>query len=304
MQRIISHIEYLLDKHECVIIPGFGAFINRYQPAVIDVINHTIKAPCRVLSFNAELTHDDGLLASSYARALSIPYTTATSLISNDVELIKSNIGNAGEVQFGSIGRITVGADSRLIFSQELSTFATTGLSNIQLEPEHQEEKNKTAAVLPAPQRYNKTLHRIMRYAAMLVILFGVGIILSTPLVSITDDAAVMQASLCPIQTAAPDPIIEQEIIPEFLIAEPKEQEPVPATVSTHDNYCLVIASLATLDQANQFIAEAGSDAIGMFEYNGRYRVYATTGPDAASVRDEQIESRYIGAWPCAMPRE
>ena len=184
MQRIVSHIEYLLDRHECVIIPGLGAFINRYQPAVIDAVNHTIKAPCQVVSFNAELTHDDGLLASSYARALTIPYTTASSLMNDDIELLKSNLNNAGELQIGSIGRIRVGEDETLVFTRTEALFSTSGLTAVSIEPEINEEKTVETIELPAPHRYSTAVHRVMRYAAMLVILLGVGIVLSTPLVS------------------------------------------------------------------------------------------------------------------------
>lgn len=302
MQRIVSHIEYLLDRHECVIVPGFGAFISSYKPASIDTVNHTIMPPHRAISFNAELTHDDGLLASSYARALSIPYTAAVAAINEDVEFIKSVLNDGGEFRIGLLGNIHVENNSQLIFSPESSTFTSAGLKGISLEVKAKEELPVAVTELQAPTRYNRTIHRIMRYAAMLVILFGVGIVLSTPLTSNTESSNVIQASLCPIETSTATTEPEDVFIPEFLISEPQIEEPeiIPAT----DNYCLVIASLATIEQANRFVSQAGNDAMGMFESNGRYRVYALTGPDAASVRNEQLEARYSGAWPCAMPRD
>lgn len=303
MQRLVSHIEYLLDRHECVIIPGVGAFISSYRPASIDATGLIIMPPRYELSFNAELRHDDGLLASSYSRALSVSYTAACSLISRDVELLKSSLADAGEVTLGRLGRFTLEDKTTIVYHHNDSVLWNDGLQNVSLKADTEEnvvsETKKAPILLEAPARYPNTIHRIMRYAAMLVILLGVGIVLSTPLTVDPDSETVVQASLSPVSVVAS--LTEPETRPELLIAQPVQQE---TEISVpHDNYCLVIASLANRAQAEQFMAEAGNDAAGMFESDGRYRVYAATGPDIASVRNEQFEDRYPGAWVCAMTK-
>ena len=262
-----------------------------------------VTPPRRELSFNAEINHDDAMLASSYSRALSVSYTAACSLVSRDIELLKSSLADAGEVTLGNLGTLRLEAETTVVFHHNESVLAGDGLLKINLAPVADEETTEQPTgepvILEAPSRFSRTVHQVMRYAAMLILLLGVGIVLSTPLAVDNDNNNVVQASLNPLSLVAAEP--EPEQIPELLIAQPAVD--TQGTIAPIDNYCLVIASLANLDQARQFMAEAGDDAAGMFEADGRYRVYAVTGPDVASVRNEQLEDRNPGAWVCAMNR-
>ena len=65
MFSIIEHIEYLISDHDCVVVPGLGAFIAQYIHAEIDLERGVILPPRRVLSFNAAVCHNDGVLAGS-----------------------------------------------------------------------------------------------------------------------------------------------------------------------------------------------------------------------------------------------
>ncbi len=302
MERIVSHIEYLLDHHECVIIPGFGAFISRYEPARIDTSKGVITAPGRTIMFNNELKHDDSLLASSYARATGMPYTTACAKLSEDVTMLRCILDSNGEVNIGAIGTLYVDHEGSVIFTPSDSTYVNHGLHDIKLAIENHTDTIPDVVETCAPRRYNSTIHRVMRYAAMLVILLGTGIVLSTPLTT-PGREHVVKASVCLIETAPTNEHFETEDnVPEFLIAEPRPKSVEPE--SPRDNYCLVIASLANIEQARQFMAQTGGTAIGMFESNGRYRVYARTGASVADVIDHHLEEKYPGAWPCAMPAE
>ena len=61
MKDLNVYIEELLYKHQCVIIPKFGAFIsNRKSAKMAD--DKTFDPPKRELSFNASLNSNDGLL--------------------------------------------------------------------------------------------------------------------------------------------------------------------------------------------------------------------------------------------------
>lgn len=322
MQRLIEHIEYLLDGHDCVVVPGFGAFIKRHLSATIDEATGRIMPPRSEVSFNNEISFDDGLLASSYSRALGIPYTGAVARIADDVAMLKAYIDRLGEVVMGSLGVVSNVADT-FKFQPANSVAACGGLrehSLIEVEVVKVAEK---PVVLPAPGRYARRVHSVMKYAAMIVILLGLGILFSTSLVYNGSENVVM-ASMNPIKSANvaestfPQVAVE-EIIPELFIALPQETaveetaaiadevevtEPKvakEADESTHE-FCLVIASLATAEQANQFLERAGDDAKGVFEINGRYRVYGATGQTAADVMKSSLRERYVDAWPCRLP--
>lgn len=301
MERIISHIEYLLDHHECIVIPGLGAFIKCYEPARIDVARGIITAPRSSITFNCEIRHDDGLLASSYARSMSVPYTTAAATLSEDVMILKSLLNNNGTARVGDIGTLNTDSEGLLVFEPTDSTYTNSGLRDIKAKTETEADNVVNTTVLESPERYDNTFRRVMRYAAMLVILLGVGIVLSTPLTT-PDRENVVKASICPIEITTAIEIPAYGSYPEFLIAEPHTESTEPEM--PRDKYCLVIASLANYEQAQQFISQAGNDASGLFESNGRYRVYAKTGASVADVTDTRLEEKYPGAWPCAMPTE
>ena len=65
MISVLDHIEYLTHKHDCVIVPGFGAFISRNSCVKY---NGMISAINRNISFNASVDYNDGLLISSLMR--------------------------------------------------------------------------------------------------------------------------------------------------------------------------------------------------------------------------------------------
>ena len=72
MFSITEHIEYLMTRHDCVAIPGWGAFIANYNIARYDEEREVMEHPCRTLGFNAGVDHNDGLLVNSIMRSASV----------------------------------------------------------------------------------------------------------------------------------------------------------------------------------------------------------------------------------------
>ena len=68
-----------------------------------------------------------------------------------------------------------------------------------------------------------------------------------------------------------------------------------------NDRYCLVVASLATQEEAERFIARNSKLQLGVLPKDGRYRVYAATGTTAAGAQSAAAElaDRYPDAWVC-----
>ena len=59
---IVKYISELLYDHECVIVPEFGAFISKENPATLDYANHRLTPPSKEVVFNGQLVADDGVL--------------------------------------------------------------------------------------------------------------------------------------------------------------------------------------------------------------------------------------------------
>ena len=72
---LTSYITTLLSDNDTVIIPGFGAFISVYKPAVIK--ENEIIPPGKELKFFPEIKNNDNLLAMQIARAKKISYDDA-----------------------------------------------------------------------------------------------------------------------------------------------------------------------------------------------------------------------------------
>ena len=68
MFSIIEHIEYLITCHDCVVVPGWGAFIANYDASTYDATKNVMARPRRSIGFNASVSHNDGLLAQSLMR--------------------------------------------------------------------------------------------------------------------------------------------------------------------------------------------------------------------------------------------
>ncbi len=110
--QLAPHIELLLTEHDCVVVPAFGAFILQQSGARMD--GERLMAPHTVVGFNAQLTHDDGLLTSAYARTARVKYPVAKKMVAEDVASLRAMLGRTS-VALGRIGTFQM-IDDRMVF--------------------------------------------------------------------------------------------------------------------------------------------------------------------------------------------
>jgi nucleoid DNA-binding protein len=103
--KIAKHIQDLLYRYECVILPGFGAFLSQKEPASINKENRTFYPPKKVVSFNSQLRKNDGLLANYIAEVQKISYTASVKIIANFVKKLEESFKEDGKVELENIGR-------------------------------------------------------------------------------------------------------------------------------------------------------------------------------------------------------
>lgn len=104
MYSISMHIEYLLLRHDCVVVPGFGAFINVRHAARYDEGMRCWLPMTREVRFNGSLKHDDGLLANSFARKNEISFETGRNLLEKEIKDLRHQLEEDGEVTIGNLG--------------------------------------------------------------------------------------------------------------------------------------------------------------------------------------------------------
>ena len=112
MKSIISHIEYLLQRSDCLILPGIGALITEYIPARIDEQEGVIYPPQKRLSLNSAIRHDDGMLATSIARTESIKFEEARLVMQDMLDSLRDTLNTEGEVSLGRIGILKLNSDN------------------------------------------------------------------------------------------------------------------------------------------------------------------------------------------------
>jgi len=205
VENLHLHLEYLLRRHECVTVPGLGAFIVTEKPARFDFENGKILPPCREISFNSALRHDDGLLASSYARKESVSFEEGRLMANRAVERFTALIRKERGAAVGNVGQLTIGDEDRLTFTPWLTADERSrllGMEPLELrrptngdvmradvaeqvaDSEGSPEK-KTAESEPTNKKYDKYYHfKIRKHlvhgvaAAMLVALVAISVLI------------------------------------------------------------------------------------------------------------------------------
>ncbi|MCM1331658.1 MAG: hypothetical protein NC248_03515 [Bacteroides sp.] len=294
MNSITRHIEYLILRHDCVIVPELGAFIAQYSPARIDETTGVILPPSRLLSFNCEVSHNDGLLAASIARATSMTFDRASASIADQVAALKSQIDNGGEYAVGRLGILRGNQEGNLEFEPFTATAISprlVGLPTFTLTPFEVSAKPEEAQKRGFISRTGKAA---LRAAASVAVLLGLGLMLSTPVIEHRSELATFGKSLT-FSAKAPEKIVIENPrqVLSFACPDPanavaavapkpqKEVKPLPQKQTqevTDDSYFLIVASLPSRSKAEEYIAAHPGNNLNILASEDRYRIYAASG--------------------------
>lgn len=113
---IAAHIGQLVLQHECVIIPGLGAFLTNYHAAEINPRQYSIQPPKRNLVFNAQLNSNDGLLAHYLSQRMNIPYKTSMLLLEVFATYCQRDLSEGKQIAFGDLGVLDMNSHHKLEF--------------------------------------------------------------------------------------------------------------------------------------------------------------------------------------------
>jgi CCDC81-like prokaryotic HU domain 1/CCDC81-like prokaryotic HU domain 2 len=114
-----KHIARLLYKHDCVVVPNFGAFLTHYQSATLDAVSGAIVPPTKTLSFNTALNHNDGLLANAIAQQDAIAFADALQYIQHFTRTWQHDLSLQGILSIHKVGRFISDAQGRVQFLPE-----------------------------------------------------------------------------------------------------------------------------------------------------------------------------------------
>jgi len=134
--NIWTLVKNLLHNYNCVIVPGLGGFIAHPKSADIDPISGVINPPFKHITFNAQLTLNDGLLVTQVADYLKINYIDAIKIL--DIEILNFNqlLKSNSPFQINELGSFALNTSGNLLFTPEKSAnflIQSFGLESVKL---------------------------------------------------------------------------------------------------------------------------------------------------------------------------
>ncbi len=313
---ITAFVRELMFSHDCVIVPGFGGFIGNYSPAHIDKASGTFYPPVKMISFNRNLNHNDGLLAGKISASLSVNYGDARAHIEKFTADIKKKLDNGEKVVFDNIGTFHNNQEGSIQFEPDRT--ANYHLDSYGLEPFHcmpiegydvRKQIIKHTGKGPVKQL---PLRKILWRAAIIIPLLSA--IVAVPLKTDIFKPRMEVSTMNPLVTAEFEhnklAVDESSKKPETGISSlpVEEEKPVQETVSapvsvpSGNKYQLITGSFRSEENARKqvaILAGEGFEAEIITAGNGFYRVSALVCDDLATAekKREELLSGFPAAW-------
>lgn len=311
MEQLALHIEYLLLRHDCVILPGFGAFINARCAAHYNPFTDRWIPMTKEVRFNQAVNHDDGLVANSYARKYSLTFHEARTLLNSDIKELRYLIENDGEVSLGRLGYISAGDENTIRFSpfqtaeqtnRELGFVSVGTQLNSQEFSDNANEKRAERS-LDFDRNYyipvNKTAAKV---AASLLLVFIVAISALMPSSGRMEED---QASVVPVNA-----LIDSAAMP--MVQEPKEVYESQDSVPGNDNlipensikkYYLIVGTFRSEREAQKYINLNNGEESDLILVPSKtlFRVASASSNDKSELitelNSDSFKSRYTEGW-------
>lgn len=181
--QIEKHISDLLYRYQCVTVPGFGAFLTETVSAHVTGSASSFFPPKKVVSFNANVKNNDGLLANHVALQEKMSYELAVIKIGDVVNEWTYLLQNRNRVVLKNIGEISVNNEMNWVFeptntinyltdSFGLTPFVSPEITREVLKQEVEALEEK-APIIFTPER--KKDYSYLKYAAIFVVMLGAG---------------------------------------------------------------------------------------------------------------------------------
>lgn len=134
---IANHIEKLLFLHDALTIPSFGAFTARPTVAQADYAGGTVVPPSKTLTFNENITIDDGLLIQDVAKTNGVSSEQARQTVQAFVDNIQEMLNRREIVTLPGIGRLYKNYVQKIQFLPDAANFnaESFGLPPLQFSP-------------------------------------------------------------------------------------------------------------------------------------------------------------------------
>lgn len=116
VESIQTAVTRVLFKHECAVIPGFGAFILRKNFGIANPFSSQIKPASNSIFFNADISEDDGFVANELRENLGFSFKQANSLLCDFHLHVEKSCANSQRFRMGDLGDFRLNPKGELFF--------------------------------------------------------------------------------------------------------------------------------------------------------------------------------------------
>ena len=298
---IEKHISDLLYRYQCVTVPGFGAFLTETVSAHVTGSASSFFPPKKVVSFNANVKNNDGLLANHVALQEKMSYELAVIKIGDVVNEWTYLLQNRNRVVLKNIGEISVNNEMNWVFepantvnyltdSFGLSSFVSPEITREVLKQEVEALEEK-APIIFTPER--KKDYSYLKYAAIFVVMLGAG---GFGYKTYYDQQ--IETKTLAVQKNVQEKVQQQIQQATFVISAPVEavELSVAAPVEEKMPYHLVAGAYRSEENANKAISElkaAGFENAKMLPLN-KHNLYPVVYASFKTLNEAQIERKNI----------
>lgn len=295
---IEKHISDLLYRYQCVTVPGFGAFLTETVSAHVTGSASSFFPPKKVVSFNANVKNNDGLLANHVALQEKMSYELAVIKIGDVVNEWTYLLQNRNRVVLKNIGEISVNNEMNWVFepantvnyltdSFGLSSFVSPEITREVLKQEVEALEEK-APIIFTPER--KRDYSYLKYAAVFVMMLGAS---GFGYKSYYDQQ--IENQTLAIQKNVQEKVQQQIQEATFVISNPIQTVEL-AVVEEKMPYHLVAGAYRSEENAKKAIAElnaAGFEKAKMLPLNN-HKLYPVVYASFKTLSEAQIERKNI----------
>ena len=299
--QIEKHISDLLYRYQCVTVPGFGAFLTETVSAHVTGSASSFFPPKKVVSFNANVKNNDGLLANHVALQEKMSYELAVIKIGDVVNEWTYLLQNRNRVVLKNIGEISVNNEMNWVFepantvnyltdSFGLSSFVSPEITREVLKQEVEALEEK-APIIFTPER--KRDYSYLKYAAVFVMMLGAG-----GLGYKTYYDQQIETKTLAVQKNVQEKVQQQIQQATFVINAPVEAVELSVAVPVEEKmpYHLVAGAYRSEENANKAIAElkaAGFENAKMLPMN-KHNLYPVVYGSFKNLNEAQTERKNI----------
>jgi nucleoid DNA-binding protein len=176
-----KYISSLLYRYQCVVVPGFGAFLCQIKSSSLQKESNTFLPPFKELSFNARLESNDGLLVSHIAQAEGKTYEETLESVLSESQRWKKSLKAEKSLEFPELGTFRMNQEGRITFepttqvnylmsSYGLSPVIANGVTRESLKEEVRQLETQIPFTITPEARKIKGLRPFYKYAAVILL--------------------------------------------------------------------------------------------------------------------------------------